>query len=488
MKRIFTILLAGALATQLQALETKDLIAAAQKFNAKSGDAQYKARVELNQLIDQATAPGKDDPAEVTKAIVAALKSTDAPLEAKKYMLRKLAQVGTADAVDAMGQLLNGGNDLLKEEARLVLESIPGPKSIAVLEAALRKAGDKRAKLSLVNSLAMQNATQSIPAILPLLVDADPELARAGVTALAKIGGKEAVSGLQRAAASSKVAPVVKTDIEKAVLVAGLNDPETAAQIFKSTSSETVRLAAFKALATGELTAAKTAAIETALKSDNEALRQAALLQGLQSNLPSLQKGLGQAMDQLPKGDRLVVLSAIHLVKPAATAEMIALSSVKATDADERIAALAALGQIATKPAFEAVLQAVGAREPEVNQAAGSTLAKMDYAGADTALIAMLKGNSSADKVLAVKAAAHRQLPGVNALLLDILKSEDKDAAREAMKTIYFVATLDDLRTMATAAKSATDDGKKRMLTSLCKKVADRINTDEARTLVEGLN
>ena len=63
MKFSHSILIAAALALTVQSLPALDgdaLTAAVRKFDGASPEDQYKARVELNQLIDQATAPGKD--------------------------------------------------------------------------------------------------------------------------------------------------------------------------------------------------------------------------------------------------------------------------------------------------------------------------------------------------------------------------------------------------------------------------------------------
>ena len=486
MNHLLSLLIAATLTAQLQALDTKDLAAVAQGFTAESGEQQFQARMELDRLVNEATTPGKDRAA-ATRTLVAALQSNQTPAEAKKYILRNLAKVGTAEAIAPAGGLLKGPDAILREEARQVLESIPDPSAIAILEQALRTTKDKRETLSLVNSLAMQKASQSVPAIQQLVVDPDLEVARAAVTALAKIGGKDATTSLGKAYTSSKVAPPLKADVEKALLVAGLEDTAIMLQIYQSTASDSVRLAAFQLVSAGELTDAKAAAIEAALKSDHELLRQAALRRGLEENLPSLQKGLAQTMGQLPIGDRLVVLSAIHLVKPAATAEKIALSSATSDEEDERVAALAALGLIATQPAFDTVLQAVGAREPRINQAAGSAIATMNYPAAAATLLEMLKGNSTENRILAIKAVAYRQVPGANAPLLSIIGGADQNATREAVKVLYFTATLEDLRTLCATAKSTDNANLRKMLTSICTKIAGRINTDEARALVQPL-
>ena len=154
-----------------------------------------------------ATQPGKGDPAAVTGIIVQAIQSPDTTLETKKYLLRALGRVGTADAVVSVALLLTDPNELLREEARTALESIRAPKAVEALEAALGKAVGKKEQIGLANSLGVQKSASSVPVVSALVVNPDPEIARAGMAALARIGGEPAAKALQASIAGGKVAP-----------------------------------------------------------------------------------------------------------------------------------------------------------------------------------------------------------------------------------------------------------------------------------------
>ncbi len=482
MKFLTPLLLTGALVTGLHALDAADVNAVAAKFASKSPGEQYAARMELYQLIDSATAPGKGDSTAVTPVLVAALQDSAVPPEAKKYILRAMTWAATPDAVDALAKLLNDTDPLLKEEARQVLQSIPDPKAVAALENALDKSNDKREKIGLVTALGMQQAESSVALLAPLVVDSDAEIAGAALLALARIGGEQATSTLQKANASSKVAAAVKTDVEEALLIASAGDSGIARELFQSTQSDIVRLAAFLALMKGDPDDAKTAILEQAIKSPHSEIRHAALKYGIEMNLPSLQSGLANTTDP---NDRLVVLANIHLLKPAATAAEIALGSIASSDENERAAAISALGRIGNEPAFKAVLQAVGDKSPAINQPASAALAGMDYPAAESALLAMLKEGSSEEKITAIKAVVIRQVPGANAALIEILTGDDAAASREAMKSLYFTATIEDLGTLVAKAAAMDDATRKKALDSINSRIAKRIDTDEARALVK---
>jgi len=486
--KFFNVILLGAVfLTRLHALELAEIADVAKRFDAPTGDEQYQARIELNRLVAQATLPGKGGCAAVTKLLIAALQAPETSKEASKYLLRALARIGTAEAVAPLGKILQSQDPMLKEEARAALSWIHNPQAVAVLEAALAKATDSRGKISLVHALASQQSASSVPLLAPLMAAGDPDLVRAAMSAVARIGGPAAITALTTATADGKLPTALQLDAERALLVASAGEAKTAMRIYQSSTTGSIKLAAFLALMQNALDSAKPALIEAALKSEDPDLRHAALACGIATGLPSLQATLGKSFDQWPKDDRLIVLANIHHLKSAAVAENIVLSRIASAEEDERISALTALGKFPTQTAFQSVLEALGAHEPRVNQAAANTLANMTYPAAEATLLAMLQGNSSPDKILALKAMVSRQLPDANALLLVIIQGADREASKEAMKTLYFTASIADLRTLCAAVAATQDPDLHQSLVSICSRIATRIKTPEALALVQDL-
>jgi hypothetical protein len=89
--------------------------------------------------------------------------------------------------------------------------------------------------------------------------------------------------------------------------------------------------------------------------------------------------------------------------------------------------------------------------------------------------------------LLAIKAAAFRTLPGVRLMLLQIVQAGEKDPAQEAMKTLYAIGGIEELKALCAAATSATDAQLRGSLTSFCKRLATRLATDEAKQLADAL-
>ena len=85
-------------AVALNAAEYQDQVfEIAEAFSNSDPEAQYTARRNLEILVSQATAPSQlRGAAKITEDLLHALASDETPREAKKYILRQLARVGTS--------------------------------------------------------------------------------------------------------------------------------------------------------------------------------------------------------------------------------------------------------------------------------------------------------------------------------------------------------------------------------------------------------
>lgn len=125
--------------------------------------------------------------------LVAAL-SGDISNDAKGYVCRKLALVGSPAAVPALAGLLS--QDANAHLARQALERIPGPEAAAALREAASKLSGKL-KIGVIGSLGARREASAVPALAGLLGDPDSAVARSAALALEAIGGAEAARVLQ---------------------------------------------------------------------------------------------------------------------------------------------------------------------------------------------------------------------------------------------------------------------------------------------------
>lgn len=187
---------------------------------------------------------------DVERRLIAAL-SSDISRDAKDYVCRKLAMIGSAASVPALGGLLT--QEAHSHLARHALERIPGPEAAAALKDALPKLSGKL-KIGVIGSLAARGEASAAPALAALLNDADPAVARSATLALGTIGGADAVRALQAAAQGPSKDKQTSIDalLSCAESLLSSQKASEAAAIYKSLSGDEqprlVRLAASRGL------------------------------------------------------------------------------------------------------------------------------------------------------------------------------------------------------------------------------------------------
>lgn len=177
--------------------------------------------------------------------------STDISRDAKDYVCRKLAIIGSAAAVPTLAGLLT--QEANAHLARHALERISGPEAAAALKDALTKTTGKL-KIGVIGSLGARREVSAVPALAALLNNADAAIVRSATLALAAIGGAEATRVLTTAvgAAAGNKALVIDALFSCAESLIACQQTAEAATIYKSLSGEQqprlVRLAATRGL------------------------------------------------------------------------------------------------------------------------------------------------------------------------------------------------------------------------------------------------
>ncbi|HWB12325.1 MAG TPA: HEAT repeat domain-containing protein [Pirellulales bacterium] len=177
--------------------------------------------------------------------------STDISRDAKDYVCRKLAIVGSPAAVPALSGLV--AQEDHSHLARHALERIPGPEAASALTGALDKVTGK-VKIGVIGSLGARRETAAVPVLAGLLGDADPAVARSAALALGAIGGGDASRALQAAIGNGGKGNLTLIDVLLSCAESLLSGRQTAeaAAIYRSLSGDEqprlVRLAANRGL------------------------------------------------------------------------------------------------------------------------------------------------------------------------------------------------------------------------------------------------
>jgi HEAT repeat protein len=116
--------------------------------------------------------------------------------DAKDYVCRKLAGIGSPTAVPVLSKMLS--TEPNAHLARHALERIPGSEAAAALASAATQLTGKL-KIGAIASIGARGETAGVSTLAPLLKDAEPAVARSAALSLGLIGGAEAAAVLQSA-------------------------------------------------------------------------------------------------------------------------------------------------------------------------------------------------------------------------------------------------------------------------------------------------
>jgi HEAT repeat protein len=133
---------------------------------------------------------------DLEERLIATLQS-DASRDAKDYVCRKLAILGTVAAAPALEAMLVDADH--SHMARFALERMPAPEAAQALRDAAAKASNEL-KVGIIGSLGSRRDAAAIPVLKGMLTGCDPSVARAAALALGAISGVEAAAVLQAAA------------------------------------------------------------------------------------------------------------------------------------------------------------------------------------------------------------------------------------------------------------------------------------------------
>jgi HEAT repeat protein len=171
--------------------------------------------------------------------------------DAKDYICRKLAQIGTAASVPALSKLVSDpGNAHL---ARHALERIPGREAGDALESAAKTLSGNL-QLGAIASLGARGDFSAAETLAGLLSASDAGVAGAAALALGAIGGSESAKALQAAlkAGSANGNAVIDALLSCAESLLKQKNSSEASAIYKSLASDDqprlVRLAATRGL------------------------------------------------------------------------------------------------------------------------------------------------------------------------------------------------------------------------------------------------
>ena len=385
-------------------------------------------------------------PKEKVDKLIAVLKS-DAPQKEKADACRELAIVGTHDAIAALAALLP--DEKLSHMARYGMETMPDPAVDDALRDALGKVKG-RLLAGVIGSIGVRHDVKAIGALTGLLGDADPQVAQAAARALGNIGTPACAKAIE--AALPKTAPANRMAFFEGLFrCAEVLDRDDAIALYD-------RIRAIPDLPAQVCTASLRGAILTREKEGLPLLKES-----LKSKDYVIFASACRISNELPGADVTAALVAELPDLSADSQILMTLTLGKRHDA-AAVPALAALARRAEKPVRLAAIRAIaeisdasslslfaelmGDSDREISQLAQESLASLQGAQIDAAVVAMLADRDARQRLLGINLAGRRRMLACVPDLMKAAADSDSAIRSASLRCLGELASLKDLPAM----------------------------------------
>jgi len=390
--------------------------------------------------------------------LIATLQS-DADWLAKQTACRGLRQVGTAKSVPALAALLP--DPQFSHLARFALEALPCPEVDRALRDAVAKA-DGLPKAGIVTSIGVRRDAEAVPLLIPLLKDANMDVARAVAGALGRIGTREAAAALQDCRAP--VPEALRLALDEGLLAAGeglIKDRKSkqAAALYKellaSNKPTHVRMGAFRGLACAQPKKAPQRLID-ALGGDDPLFRDLAAQLVAETAGTGATKRYARALAKLPAGGQEALLRGLAGRNDPAACDAVA-KAIQSPEKAVQLAAIKALGVLGGAkevPTLTALLES-GAKE--IADAAKASLIGMRREGVDVAMAEIVPGAVAAPRASMLEVLASRKAKQAVPLAVQNLEHSDGEVRTAALRVLTLLGVSAQAPAVIAAAGVSTD-------------------------------
>lgn len=451
------------------------------RFEDSDPAVQYEARRELAAYVASATAPTEKGGAEkVTKELLGYLTDREVPEEAKKYILRDLARVGTEAAAERMYRLVMSRDEDMAELARQALSQIPGEKATYYLKQAVDRTRDDAKRQLNIRALANRNDPEMLSYFTDGLSSSDEVMAKESVYALERQGTSRAGHALQDAY-NRKPSKAILLDLERAVVAQVVTDDSTLLKIATGGVSSANKQAALTRLVESGHGNSNTL-LESAITGADARLRSTAIRLALENGKSALVESQGK---NFTVNDWLIVLGELDAFDPA-VAENLAQQAMKHSDISVRATGLRALGTFGSARTANMVLNYINHEDKEIQQAAAYAVARASDSYMRGRVNRLLNSELEEEILLGLQVLAHRHQDNAKSKLFKFINGEDPVLMREALKVISTVADEEDLYKLYIALRRGSPE-KQKMVTGLLKKVVPEVGSLEFQAKVKAL-
>jgi len=404
---------------------------------------------------------------------------TGSPAE-KALACKTLAVYGQPDAVPALAPLLL--NAELSSWARIALEVIPGAAADKALRDAMVKANG-RLLIGIVNSIGVRRDPKAITALAAKLDIPDADVASAAAIALGRIGGDKAVKALKHSLSEGTYA--VRSASAQGLMLcaeqlAAKKQFGRAAQLYETVRQANVpkqrMLEATRGLILARQAEGVPLLLET-LRSSDKGMFGIGLITSRELPGSKVTEALVGELSRTPPERQSLLLAAIADRNDAVGLPVV-IASAKSGDKNLRLVAIGVMARLGNVACIPVLLDAVVESDPEIADAAKTSLAALPTDEVNKQLTARLPQATGDSRRLWIKLSGERQI--VTALPEFTRAANDSDAKIRAagIKALGETVSLEQLGVLTDLlGKSTSEDGiadVQAALESACTRIKDK--------------
>jgi HEAT repeat protein len=400
----------------------------------KFGESRLPLALIEEQIRKSSPAQYKD----IETKLLAVLNAPETTKDAKRYICRWLAVVGSADCVPAVAPLLT--DDDLSHPARMALQPMASPAAGSALRDALPKVKG-RLLAGLIGSIGVRRDPEAVSALAHAAKDDDPVVASAAIMALGAIGNEsaaQALAGLQVAPALFRVQARARITAASHLKNAGAN-PQAVfiyRDLMQPSQPQFVRIAALKGLI-GALPQAESVKLVTEMvQGEDAAMREATVAAYATSTDAALQSAVASALPSMKSSGQLILLGVLADLPDVAARDAVLSLAEKGSDPTVRAAAIECLGRHGEAADVPMLVRLAGAGQGTVAEAARKTLDRLGKPGVDETLIGLIGSSDPTDRATVLGVLANRRTVAALPTLLRLVGGTDPVRASEAAKPL----------------------------------------------------
>lgn len=414
-----------------------------------------QSRVALDTVLKAVRAASADSALkQKIEARFDAILKSEAPLDAKRFIGRQLAVMGTAASVPALAGLLS--NAEAADFALRALEGIPAPEAAAALRDAAKNLPDPL-KLGPITELARRGDKASVPMLIEAMGAQDKAVANAAIYALGRIGGETACQALHGALATA--APELKAAVADGCLscAAEMDDGALYKELAAAGQPGHIRAAALSGLIQAQPKDALAQIVAALGDPDSELVHVAAGYVRDQRVLPGA--GATKAIaDLVAKGtpETQVMLIDALADRGDSTAGAAVHAAADSSNDAVRVAAIKALGRLGNARHAEMLLKLSVDGSADLKRAARTSLSTLPGSDVNPELLRIAKRGKDELRVEAVRALTDRHAVDLKPDLLALAKNELLRS--DVFKAMQALGDESDLAALFAALEGAKDD------------------------------